>query len=179
LGRFGKFRLNNNHWVGTNKQIISGSNNIVNFMVIKKVKEFFNRRKQARERKLNEWIEILSKEFSGIQFPILILEPNHIYVIDVIEDYSLDPDLYFHRFPNGTTFIDSKGCQFNWKRNNEIQSNVPDKKLNTMSLDNFKSLLKTQFSDIDTELFSSEESIATIIKRIPDKSRKIKAPVTK
>ena len=117
-----------------------------------------------------EWVDILTREFNGIRFPILILSKGFPNGAESIEEFAMDMDLHFYQYEQGITFIDSKGDQFNWRYDKKERSNLPGDKLRTLSLEDFKSLVKNRYPKLKSDVYMAELLFSEAILRIDEAS---------
>jgi len=114
----------------------------------------------------SDWVKRLSKHFERIEFPILVVRPNSIDVVETLEEYVNDPDLSFHDFPLGTDLIDSKGNRYVWLYDQDLHVNIPSEKGDPVSFEEFKCLVVERFPKLQQVQYTPNESFSTLMRRI-------------
>jgi len=84
--------------------------------------------------------------FSKIEFPIIIKDGVDLMLVENLDDFFNDCDLYFHKFDYSMRLIDSAGKQFTWGYNQLKRTNFPDKFEKYLTLKDVQDLFDNYFS---------------------------------
>ena len=111
--------------------------------------------------------------FAKILFPIIIVDGTDIDIVYTLEDFALDPDIFFWSFDDHMELLDSNGNIWSWKYDHENKTNLPGEFKRTVDIDGIRDLINTYFKNTKVrgkvkKLTEDATSISALIESVAD-----------
>ncbi len=139
-------------------------------MVLRKIKDIFNRWTQWREKGRGKVVEayrvenyerqFVEDQYEQVEFPILIEDSKGVYhLFHTSQEIIRDPDLVwqFGKFQLNMKLIDSQGCIFAWIYSDQLETYYPGSQEGVMKIEEVRNMLEAYLDDIPGRPFFGEE----------------------